>query len=146
MNLRALGLGVLLGVCAITAHAAPQVGHAWVRWLPGDLPAAGYATIQNTGAAPISLLSADSADYATVMLHQSLRRDNVERMQMVDAMPIPAHGHAALAPGGYHLMLMQPQRKLAPGDVVHMRLHFSDGSTIATDFKVRPSSAQDDTH
>ena len=146
MSLRALGLGVLLGVCAVTAYAAPQVSHAWIRWLPNNLPAAGYATIQNTSTTPIRLLSADSTGYASVMLHQSLQHDGVERMQMVDAMPIPAHGNAALAPGGYHLMLMQPQGTVIPGDVVPVRLHFSDGSTVAADFKVRPASAQDDTH
>ena len=146
MSLRALGLGILLGACAVAAHAAPQVSHAWIRWLPGNLPAAGYATIKNPSTTAVQLVSADSTGYASVMLHQSLQHDGVERMQMVDAMPIPAHGSAALAPGGYHLMLMQPKGKVAPSDVVPVRLHFSDGSTVAADFKVRPASAQDDTH
>ena len=115
---------------------------AWVRWLPGDLPAAGYATIRNAGGAPMRLIGADSPDYAMAMLHRSVNRNGVERMVGVDGMAVPAHGSAALAPGGYHFMLMRPRHSIAPGDTVHLRLRFADGSSLESGFVVRPAGAQ----
>ncbi|MGH8121609.1 MAG: copper chaperone PCu(A)C [Rudaea sp.] len=132
---------MLLAFAAQAAGNAVSVTHAWVRWLPGDLPAGGYATIENRGGSAIRLLGADSSDYAMVMLHRSVEQNGVERMLAVDGMDVPAHGSAALAPGGYHLMLMQARHAIAPGASVHMRLHFSDGSTIAVDFIARSPAA-----
>ncbi|MGH8040828.1 MAG: copper chaperone PCu(A)C [Rudaea sp.] len=143
---------LLLSGCLFAAAAAHAAGNsvtvadAWVRWLPGDLPAGGYATIANHSATAIRLLEADSPDYAMVMLHRSVQRDGVEKMESVDGMDVPAQGSAKLAPGGYHLMLMQPRHTIAPGDHVQLRLHFSDGETVESDFAVRPATAQDSTH
>ncbi len=137
----ALLAAILLSVGAQAAGDGVSVTHAWVRWLPGNLPAGGYATIENRGDRTIRLLGADSPDYAMVMLHRSVEQNGVERMLAVDGMDVPAHGSAALAPGGYHLMLMQARHTIAPGAAVHMRLHFSDGSSVAADFIARPPSA-----
>ena len=139
---------LLIGALCIagSAHAAESplaISDAWVRWLPGDLPSGGYVTIANRSANPIALLGADSPDYAMVMLHRSLERNGVERMEPVERMDIPAHGSAALAPGGYHLMLMRPIHPVAPGDTVHLHLHFSgDAGTLDVPFTVRPATAQ----
>lgn len=133
---------------SVAAHAATtasvSVTDGWIRWLPGDLPAGGYARIENHGDAALRLLGADSPDYGMVMLHRSLRRKGVERMESVDGMDVPAHASAALAPGGFHLMLMHPRHAIAPGDRVRVRLRFSDGASIESDFLVRPANAQGD--
>jgi copper(I)-binding protein len=136
-------LGVLLaaGACAGDEDGGVAVTRAWVRWLPGDLPAGGYATIENHGAYDVRLTGADSPDYAMVMLHRSVSENGMEHMQAADAVDVPAHASAALAPGGYHLMLMRPRHAVAPGDTVHVRLHFADGSTIDAAFAVRPATA-----
>lgn len=142
MKRSALLAGLLL---AVSAHAGDlAVAHAWVRWLPGDLPAAGYATIENRGAQPQRLTGVDSPDYAAVMLHRSVSTEGVDRMQAVGGLDLPAHTATALAPGGYHLMLMRPRRALAPGDRVMLRLHFADGSTLEATAVVRPPTAQGD--
>jgi len=76
-----------------------------------------------------------------VMLHRSVQRDGVERMQTVTGIDVPAHGSAALEPGGYHLMLMHPLHAIAPGGKVRVRLHFADGSIINAEFPVRAATA-----
>ena len=141
--------GLVAALClgmAGVVHAAGsplKITDAWVRWLPGDLPSAGYTTIANTSANPIALLGADSPDYAMVMLHRSLESNGVERMEHVDRLEIPAHGSVALAPGGYHLMLTRPTHPVAPGNTVHLHLHFSGSAgTLDVPFIVRPASAQ----
>lgn len=150
MKQRARATGLIAMLCLIgMAHASEpvlKITDAWVRWLPGDLPSAGYVVIANPSARPDALLGADSPDYAMVMLHRSLETNGIGRMEPVVRIDIPAHGSAALAPGGYHLMLMRPRHPIAPGDQVHLELRFSRGGTIDIPFIVRPASAQGISH
>ncbi|WP_426689528.1 copper chaperone PCu(A)C [Rhodanobacter ginsengiterrae] len=129
------------------AHAADadhiRASHAWIRVLPGALPAGAYVTLENDSATPIALRGASSTIYAEVMLHLSSTAGGVSRMSMVDSLQIPARGKAALAPAGYHLMLMQPNAPVKPGDTVKLSLRFADGSTLVTDFIARPANALD---
>ena len=120
-----------------------RASHAWIRVLPGTLPAGAYVTLENDGGQPVALRGAGSTVYAEVMLHQSSRAGGMSRMTMVDALNVPAHGKAELAPAGYHLMLMQPNGPVKPGDTVTLTLQFGDGSTLATDFIARPANALD---
>jgi len=137
-----LALGALfLFTAAYAAIAAPNVADPWIRWLPGDLPAAGYATIDNPGDKAIELTGADCDAYAKVMLHRSFRDNGMSHMQMVSGITIPAHGHISLAPGGFHLMLMHAKHPVKPGDKVTIKLHFSDGSSRSVEFPVRPANA-----
>ena len=112
--------------------------------LPGDLPAGGYVTLRNNGDQPVTLTGATSASYGDVMLHHSSTEGGMSRMTMVMALPIPPHATQALAPAGYHLMLMQARHPVHPGDTVQVSLKFSDGSTLPVDFTARPASALDD--
>ena len=141
-------LTALLACTAAHATEAAQVraSGAWIRVLPGALPAGAYVTLHNGGDRPAVLRGARSAVYAGVMLHQSSSSGGISRMRMVDALVVPAHGTATLAPGGYHLMLTQPQRPVQPGDTVRLQLQFADGSTLPTDFIARPADALDAGH
>jgi copper(I)-binding protein len=133
-----------------SAHAAQadsvRVGHAWIRLLPGELPAGAYAVLQNAGDVPVALTGASSAAYGHVMLHRSTTEGGMARMAMVGQLDIPAHGQVTLAPGGYHLMLMHARRTLKPGDTVKVTLQFADGSRLDVDFLARPANARSDTH
>lgn len=145
-------LGATLG-CALActfasfapaAHAADALSaqNAWVRWLPNDLPAAGYVTLKNDGDKPVDLVKVSSDDYGMVMLHQTVSNGSTQKMVMVDKATVPAHGTLAIAPGGYHLMLEHAKHKIAPGDTVKVKLQFSDGATLDTPFAVKPPSQQ----
>jgi len=122
MNFRTLIGAAMLALSATVFAAAPaadvQVKHAWIRWLPAKLPAAGYAVIRNAGDEPLRLNGARSPDYGMVMLHHSRLAHGDSTMEMVDHLDIPAHGSVELSPGGYHLMLSQPTRTIKPGDHV----------------------------
>lgn len=118
--------------------------HAWIRLLPGDLPAGGYVTLQNNNASSATLTGAHSSEYASVMLHQSLQdASGISRMVMTDSLSIPAKGNIALAPAGYHLMLEQASTPPKVGDKVQVTFDFSDGSHLPVDFVVRPANAID---
>lgn len=143
--LLSLLLGGLLIAGPVQATDADQIraSEAWIRVLPGALPAGAYVALENTGDRPVQLRGASSSNYAEVMLHLSSRAGGVSRMSMVDSLEIPAHGKAALAPASYHLMLMKPTTPVKPGDTVRLLLTFADGSTLATDFIARPANALD---
>jgi copper(I)-binding protein len=136
-----LALGATTGMARANDAGAVRVEHAWVRLLPGDLPASGYAVLRNTGDTPVALVAASSEASTQLMLHRSSTEGGMARMTMVERLAVPAHGQVALAPGGYHLMLMHARRPLKPGDTVKLRLQFADGSHLDADFLVRPANA-----
>lgn len=135
-------LGIGLAHAGTTVHVAAT--HAWIRVLPGALPAGAYVVLRNDGDQPVALTGASTPAYGMAMLHRSTQSGGTSRMAMVDALPIPAHGTQALAPGGYHLMLMDAKQPVQPGDTVRITLKFGDGSTLPVDFLARPASALDD--
>jgi copper(I)-binding protein len=121
-----------------------KASHAWIRLLPADLPAGGYVTLDNESAKSVTLLSAHSDAYSSVMLHQSAAdAHGGSHMQMVDRLVVPAHGRISLAPAGYHLMLEKASRPLKPDDTVDVILDFADGSHLQVPFLIRPANAVD---
>jgi copper(I)-binding protein len=137
---------LLAGLLLTTSAGATEAEHirasgAWIRVLPGDLPAGAYVVLENTGDQAASLRGARSARYGEAMLHQSSSAGGVNRMAMVDELAIPAHGKAELSPGGYHLMLMKAAAPVKIGDKVKVTLSFGDGSTLDADFVARPANA-----
>ncbi|TDY23731.1 hypothetical protein B0G81_4122 [Paraburkholderia sp. BL6665CI2N2] len=132
----ALSFGVASTAQAAGANAV-SVKDAWVRWLPNNLPAAGYATLVNASDKPVDLVDISSNDYGGAMLHQTVSNGSSQKMVMVDKLTVPAHGQVSIAPGGYHVMLEDAKHKVAPGDTVHLKLKFSDGETLDTPFAVK---------
>jgi copper(I)-binding protein len=146
MNFRTLIGAAMLALSATAFAAAPapadvQVKHAWIRWLPAKLPAAGYAVIRNAGDEPLRLNGARSPDYGMVMLHHSRLAHGDSTMERVDHLDIPAHGSVELSPGGYHLMLSQPTRTIKPGDRVKVTSACAGGGELHPDFSERPANA-----
>ena len=137
-------LGAGLAHAGTAAHVTAS--HAWIRVLPGNLPAGAYVTLRNDGDKAVSLTGASSPAYGEAMLHESSSAGGMNRMTMVDALPIPAHGTQALQPGGYHLMLMDAKQPVHPGDTVRVVLRFGDGDTLPVDFTARPANALGDGH
>ena len=87
----------LLLAGGLQAAAADHVhaSDAWIRVLPGALPAGAYVTLHNDSAQPVALTGATSTAYAEVMLHHSSTAGGMSRMSMVDTLTVPVHGEAA---------------------------------------------------
>jgi copper(I)-binding protein len=127
------------------AAATPSIraDAAWVRWLPAGLPAGGYVTLTNTGARAVVLIAASSPDYAEVSVHRSAERAGNMEMRPVAKITIDPHSSLNFAATGYHLMFMQPNRSLKPGDEVPVTLHFADGSALTVAFAVRGADTRE---
>lgn len=60
--MRRLLLVLLLAVYSSLSYAADLVvSEAWIRYLPGDIPSAGYFTLENNGRTTVELTGAESA-------------------------------------------------------------------------------------
>src|SRR5438034_4565692 len=104
---------------AATLFAAPAMAQevkagdlvitqAWSRATPsGAKIAGGYLTIENKGAAPDRLLGGSGDIAGRVEVHEMAMNNGVMTMRPVDKGLTIAPGKTVkLAPGGYHLMIM----------------------------------------
>lgn len=114
-----------------------QVTDAWFRSLPANVPAGGYFVLHNSGAQAISLTGAQSPACSMLMLHRSVESGGMSRMEDVASVPVAAGEIVKFAPGGYHLMCMNPTAAMTPRNSVPVTLKFSDGSKAVVDFAVR---------
>ena len=148
-----VALILMVGVGGITARGADtapaqaaevapvvEAAEAWVRWLPADLPAAGYVTLTNKGPTTLELVGASSPDYAEVSMHQTVESHGMSEMRPVPSLVLKPQATVRFAEGGYHLMLMRAKRQLRPGDRVEIVFRFSDGRTMPVPFEVRSGS------
>ena len=111
---------------------------AWIREAPPMSQAlAGYMSLQNRGSRGYRLVGVSSTDFGRVMLHETEIRGGVVRMIHRAGVSIAAGEEAVFAPGGLHLMLMQPRRVLRAGDRVSVDLVFAGGRRLSVDFEVR---------
>lgn len=132
----AAGLGAPVGASEIT------VADAWFRALPGGLPAGGYFSLHNGSSANLELVGAKSPACGMLMLHQSTESGGMSRMNEVRSVTIPAGGTIAFAPGGYHLMCMNPGSAMSPGRTVAVTLLFAHGTEINTSFAVKNAAGK----
>lgn len=130
-------------LCAVALTACTRglsVSDAWIRLLPGDLPAAGYFVLDNDSDRAATLVGASAPSFERVEVHQSVERQGVQTMIHMDAVGIRPHETLRFEPGGYHLMLMRPRRALAVGDVEPVTLRLADGTELTIDFAVRSAT------
>ncbi len=130
-------------VIAAPAHAATVVvKNGWFRALPANLPAGGYFTLHNAGANTVSLSGASSPACGMLMLHKTEDKGGTMEMMDMPSIPVPAGGDVTFAPGGYHLMCMNPTPAMKPGANVPVTLEFADGTKITQSFAVKNAKGQ----
>jgi periplasmic copper chaperone A len=123
-----------------TQAQAVQIQAAWIRWLPGGVPLAGYATLANVSDQPVVLTSVTSEAFHDLSLHQTLQTGGTVRMSPLDRISVDPHTTLDFEGRGIHVMLMEPRETLDPHGQVLITLHFADGSTLAVEFQVRTSA------
>lgn len=133
-------LVALLALQAPATFAAPavQADACWIRAMPATVPSSGYFTLKNDGDTPATLTDIDSPAYGMAMVHETQTNGSTAKMVHVDSVVVPAHGSVVFKPKGYHVMLEEPRRAVAPGAKVPFRLHFADGSTVPVTCDAKP--------
>lgn len=120
-----------------------RVEQAWARATPAVAPVAGgFLIIANDGGKDDRLLRVESDIAQRVEIHQMRNDAGVMRMrQVTEGLPIAAHGRLVMAPGGYHLMLIQPKRALLEGGHFDATLVFQRAGRVKATFQVRAMGA-----
>ena len=121
------------------AHAAGKLGvvDAWIRLAPpGAGMLAGYATLSNTGDAPITVLTVQSNAFRMASLHETIVDKGVAKMRDIHRLVIAPGATTTLEPGGKHLMLMQPRHDIVAGEKVEVMFLLDDGTRVETHFDV----------
>ena len=125
-------------VAAASEEAGVSVRDAWVRETPpGMTMMAGYMELRNNTSQSQVLVAASSPGFETVMIHRTIVKDGMAGMVHASQIELAPSASLIFAPGGYHLMLMNPKRTIRAGDRVDIRLEFRGGLRLPVSFEVR---------
>jgi hypothetical protein len=115
-----------------------SVRDAWIREAPpGATLMAGYLELRNTTSRPQVLVAASSTGFESVMMHRTMVKDGMAGMEHLSQIELAPNASLIFAPGGNHLMLMNPKRALRAGDAVVIKLEFRGGLVLPVTFAVR---------
>lgn len=123
------------------------VSDGWVRATEGTEDpsmSAAFMNLQNDGDA-VQLTGATTDVAGMTQIHEMVMGgDGAMVMQeLSDGLDLPTGAHEHLEPGGNHVMLIDLQEELAPGDEVDLTLVFSDGSQEALTLPVKEFSEEE---
>jgi len=116
-------LGLVLLAAAPAYAQEVSVKDAWIRGTVQGQSATG-AFMELTGKSNARLVGATSPIAKTVEVHNMKVENGIMKMFPVDGIDLPAGKPVKLAPGGYHVMLMDLQKPLNAGDKVPLKLTF----------------------
>lgn len=136
--MKRLNLATLVVFAAMPALACEtervgdiEVEHAWSRSTIGaGRPGVVYLSIRNTGSTDDALIGMATPIAGMPMLHETVVSDGIASMPHTMSMPVPAGQTAALAPGGFHGMLMGLTQALKKGDSFPLTLTFETAGDV----------------
>ncbi|WP_370334911.1 copper chaperone PCu(A)C [Parvularcula marina] len=112
----------------MTAETGITIENGYVKApKPGSLTTAAYLDI--IADADDVLLTA-SSPLATVEIHEMSMDDGMMKMRKVENLDLPSQSKVQLKPGGYHLMLINPDAALAESETVEITLTFEKAGEI----------------
>ena len=141
-------LAVFVTTTLLAAAAAAQdspivVEQPWAR-AATTANGAAYLMLENRGTEPDRLVGVATAAARSAELHSSsVDAKGVASMRPVQAVELPPGGHAALAPGGLHIMLVGLTQPLKAGEHFPLTLTFEKAGAVTVDVPVeaRPPAA-----
>jgi copper(I)-binding protein len=147
---------ILSGIVLISALTSPLlraeevkagdlvITQAWSRATPGGAKVGGgYLTIENKGSTPDRLIGGSAEVAGKVQVHEMAMNNGVMTMRPLDKGLVIEPGKTVkLAPGGYHLMLLDLKSPLKQGERVPLTLEFEKAGKIAFSLDVQGIGAQ----
>ena len=117
-----------------------KIGNPWARATPPTAPSGGgFLTVNNTGTTADRLVSATSPAAGQIQIHEMKMDGTIMRMrELENGLEIPPGATVALAPGGFHLMMMGLKAPLKEATRVPVTLVFEKAGKIDVDYAVEP--------
>lgn len=122
------------GVQSDAPRSSVLIADAWVRATDGtDDPSmtAAFGVLTNGGTQDRTIVSATNSASDRTELHEMAMEGGVMVMRPIEGgIAVPARGSTTLEPGGLHVMIMDLDTTLEPGDDITVTLTFDDSSTL----------------
>lgn len=129
---------VMLLVFSPIALAELDIHDPWIKNLPASVPVrAGYMIIHNPQSTAVSIVSLRSDAFTSVEIHQTIEQGGMMSMEQLPSLKIEPHSSLQLAPGGLHLMMMNPSEPTQPGDRLEIVIVLDDGSEQRVEMQVK---------
>ena len=109
---------------------------------PGANVMAGYMQINNTSNEQIDITGINSPSFKSVEMHLSKEVDGFAKMLPQKKLSIPANGNLTLQPGGYHLMLIQPVKRLKQGEKVKLNFTLSNKEHLVLEVAIQKTRSR----
>ncbi len=105
--------------------------------LPGRTVTVAYMDIENRSGKPITINGVRSTAFGRAELHETTIADGIASMQPLAAVVIEARSQLKFAPGGTHIMLIDPVKALLPGGRIQLEIRYDSESSLLIDAEVR---------
>ncbi len=115
----------------------------WTRATPGGARiAGGYLVVTNNGSSTDRFVGATSDTAGRIELHEMSMNDGVMKMRpLPDGLEIKPGETVELKSGGHHLMFMDLNQPLRPGDTFKAKLQFEKAGSLDVTFNVNALGA-----
>jgi len=87
----------------------------------------------------IHLVDVKANGFKQVMLHETINKDGMHKMEHRENILIPTKGEVIFQHGSYHIMFMGLLKEFKSGDKIPVTLIFSDGQEKRVQFLVKDS-------
>ena len=139
-------LAVVLSGHAVASEGL-EIDDAWIAEAPPvSRVMAGYMEIENETRHDRRATSMQCEEFERAEFHLTVEEDGVARMEPQQFLDIKADSELELEPGGYHIMLFNPARRLQAGDRTACSMNFDDGTTVRFQLEVKKPSVEDHSH
>ncbi|MGD2052856.1 MAG: copper chaperone PCu(A)C [Gammaproteobacteria bacterium] len=138
---------LLLNSHPVLADNKLEIDDAWIAEAPPvSKVMAAYMKVENETAQDRQAIAMQCREFERAEFHRTVDKEGIAGMVHQQALNIPAKSKLELGPGGYHVMLFNPARRLLAGDITQCSIEFDNGETIDFDLVIRKSSSEDHSH
>lgn len=135
-------LVLLASAVPVAINAAElKIHDAWVAAAPPVASTqAAYICFINESDKDVEITAVSAKGFAMSMIHNTAMQGDMATMEHMDTLVIPAHKMVTLEPGSMHIMLMDPEKVVVPGDKVPLTFQYSDGTKQTFTLDVKKSA------
>ena len=149
ISVRKLALIMLVFLTSHHSNASSglEIEEAWIAEAPPvSKVMAAYMEIENETGNDRQAIAMQCDEFERAEFHRTAEIEGIARMEHQPSLTIRAHSELELEPGGYHIMLFNPRRRLRAGDETRCSMTFDDQSAVEFALTVKKSIVEDHSH
>ena len=114
-----------------------EIKDAWLRTGAKGLNSALYFKIENNSETPDTLYKVSSSIAKHIQMHETYKKNDMMGMREIKNLEVKSNSSIEFKPGGYHIMLMDLNKDLKPGDEINFTMFFKQIGKINIKSKSR---------